>query len=94
MNFPNSSSAHISPCGSILVALLNYGRVLIVEKLHRVVNGEICLADSTLEIRLQQNWSLKSLFTNDPYSIYLALVNGRIGCATVCHLTLTRAVFI
>ena len=68
----------MSPCGTILVALLVSGTAIIIRNLDRVVKGEIALADASVEIDLRDET------TNPfPYSVYLAFGDGRIGVATV-----------
>lgn len=75
--------AHISPCGTMLVTLLSFGRLVIISNLHGVVKGEITLADAALEVNLNDSTMTPSLFALLRYSIYLAIGNGRIATATV-----------
>jgi hypothetical protein len=82
LNFLTIVAAHITPSGSVLVALLSFGRVLIVSNLERVVNGEVPLADAALEVNLHSSPLAPSLFSLLQYSTYLALEEGRIAAAT------------
>lgn len=84
--FPRSQTlltAHVSPCQTILVAVLNFGRILIVSNLESVISGEISLEDAALEIDLNNSSLPPSLFSLLKYMNYLAVAEGRIGIATV-----------
>jgi hypothetical protein len=61
---------------------LSFGRVVIVNNLERVVNGEVALADAALEINLHSSPLAPSLFSLLQHSIYLAMEEGRIAVAT------------
>jgi hypothetical protein len=74
--------AHITPSGLALVALLSFGRVVIVGNFDRVVNGEMPLADAALELNLHCSPLAPSLFSLLQYSTYLAVEEGRIAVAT------------
>jgi hypothetical protein len=66
--------AHVSDCGSHLVALLHSSRLIVLYNFERVIKGEISLQDAMEEIQLGPNY----------YSaIYLAFANDRIAVATV-----------
>jgi hypothetical protein len=82
--FINISSAHITPSGSVLVALLSFGRVVIVTDFERVVNGDVILADAALEVNLHGSApnATPSLFSLLQYSTYLAVEEKRIAVAT------------
>lgn len=79
-------TAHISPCQTVLVAALNFGRVLIVGHLESVISGQVSLEDATLEIDLNNSPLPPSLFSLLQYTNYLAVTEGRVGIATVCLL--------
>lgn len=77
--FDDFVAAHITPCGSVLVALMSFGRVIIVSNLERVVAGEVTLEDAAMEIHLHSSPVAPALVR---FSTYLALDEGRIAAAT------------
>jgi hypothetical protein len=67
--------------------MLSFGRVIVISNVERVVNGEVPLAHSALEINMRSTpivYPVISLL----HSTYLALGEGRFAVATASQISL------